>query len=243
MKEQSSHITVFAALLTSLGLLSEVSTACGQDFTAMLRGAYEVPPINSSLIGNANFTLSNNVLCSAVYYPSFPEGDLHSAPCCTWPSVGIYGPAPIGANGPLVLELRDFYPVGDLSIAASCDELRDEEVEQLKAGLLYVNLVFREFPERNMRGQICPSTPEGDCDQDGVINKDDLCSGTTPSSVVDRCGCNIEQLLPCSAPWNDHKEYVKAFRVVAMRFWKEGSITVAQRNALIKQAEESNCGE
>src|SRR5205823_1367755 len=48
--------------------------------------------------------------------------------------------------------------------------------------------------------------------------------------------------LPCLGPWADHQAYVTAFREVAIRACKEGTITTQERNALIKQAEESSCG-
>jgi len=245
MKKKSPHVTTLATRLVVCLSIVIGATIAGwaQDFTATLRGAYEVPPISGSNTGSAQFTLSNNVLTSLVYFPPAPEGDLHSALCCTWPSVGIWGPAPAGANGSLILELTTFYPEGDIVICFSTDQLSDGQLEQLKAGLLYINILFQIYPELDMRGQICPLTAAGDCDNDSVPNGQDACPATPPGTPADATGCSIAESVSCDGPWKDHKEYVRVFREIAMRFWKEGKLTIAERNELIKQAEESSCGE
>src|SRR5205085_4138447 len=93
-----------------------------------------------------------------------------------------------------------------------------------------------------VRGQICPLTSVADCDYDGVPNGHDGSPASPPGSVVDVTGCSIAELVPCDGPWINHKVYVKSFTAVAMRFWKEGKLTVGDRNRLIKQAEDSSCG-
>ncbi|HMJ64079.1 MAG TPA: thrombospondin type 3 repeat-containing protein, partial [Candidatus Binatia bacterium] len=118
--------------------------------------------------------------------------------------------------------------------------LSPEQVEQVRAGLWYVSVTL---PDGEIRGQICPLWPESDCDGDGVPNKADLCPNTPPGETVDATGCSIAQLVRCYGPWKDHKEYVKAVKEQAFRFWKEGRLTVAERNAIVKRAENSTCGE
>ena len=211
------------------------------DFAAYLWGSDEVPPNLSSYRGFGTLTLNGNRLSYDVGLP---------LPSLAPIDAGIYGPALPGMNGDLILGLPSYVLVpgvpnssfhggleyqGDLTLAP-------EQVEQLKEGLWYINISSVDFPQGELRGQICPLTPDADCDYDGVPNKEDLCPDTPPGAVVDGCGCSIEQLVPCSGPWKSHREYVMAVREQAFRFWKEGRIRVAERNRIIRQAQESNCG-
>src|SRR5256885_8362 len=175
MKEKSAQITILALrLLTCLSLLSgAIAASWAQDFTATLRGVYEVPPNSSTVSGAGKFTLSGNVLCSMIYLSYGPGGDPRFD-CCTWPSVGIWGPAPPSSNGPFVLELTyfgaeapppgppppppDWLPV----LYWSCDELNDQQVEALHEGLLYMNVISPTYPAGEVRGQICPLTSGAD---------------------------------------------------------------------------------
>jgi hypothetical protein len=242
MKNNSSHITPLAPLLpTCLLLLFGVITVGGaQQFTATLRGAYEVPPNNSSTVGAASLTLRGNLLWYFVSANLRPPGG------------GIFGPAPDGANGALILDFTNYgfgppwgpwWPghLGEL-VYGDYVQLTDKQVEELKAGLWYINLTSEDYPAGELRGQICPLTPDGDCDNDGIPNSRDDCPSTPPGAAVDATGCGIDELVPCYGPWKDEKEYLRAFRETAMRFWKEGRITVAQRNALTRQVDGSDCG-
>jgi len=212
------------------------------DFTATLRGTYEVPPNKSLLVADGHFSLDANFLYSEIDFV-FPD---------SWPtSVAIYGPAGPGENGPSILELTNhilfIHPPGppllpDYLEYWSYDELTAEQVQALKAGLLYASITTLDHPTGEVRGQICPLTSGADCDYDGVPNGHDVCPASPPGSVVDATGCSIAELVPCDGPWINHKVYVKSFTEVAMRFWKEGKLTVGERNRLIKQAEDSSCG-
>src|SRR5207249_3624238 len=102
--------------------------------------------------------------------------------------------------------------------------LTPEQTAELKAGLWYVLIRSEAHPGGELRGQICPVTPDGDCDFDGVPNKDDLCEDTKPGEAVDVNGCSIEQLCPCRTPWENHREYVRCVREQAFRLWKEKRI-------------------
>ena len=238
MKNSSHRFAILMArLLICLSLIvGATKPGPAQDFTATLRGAYEVPPNSSSTVGAASLTLIGNLLWHYVEADSWPPGG------------GIFGPAPAGATGPLILQFTNYGfvppwpgPGGEI-VYGDYVQLTDKQVEDLKAGLWYINLTSSNYPAGELRGQICPSTPDGDCDSDGVPNAQDLCPSTAPGSAVDATGCSIDQLVPCNGPWKDRKEYLKAFRETAMRFWKEGRITVAQRNTLTRQAEASSCG-
>lgn len=237
LKINSAILTTWAVPpLTFLLLLSDGLTGQAEEFTATLRGAYEVPPNDSSNFAVGNVTLNGNLLW---YYL---EADLRP------PGGGIFGPAPAGANAPLILPFTNYGFVGQWEgpaaqvVYGGYLKLTDNQIEELNAGLWYINLTSSNYLAGELRGQICPSTAEGDCDNDGVPNAQDLCPSTAPGSPVDATGCSIDQLVPCNGPWKNRKEYLKTFRETAMRFWKEGRITIAQRNALTRQAEQSDCG-
>jgi hypothetical protein len=209
------------------------------EFSVYLSGANEVPPNNSPQTGSGWFLLEGNVLNYAV-------GGIRFAPV----GAGIYGPAALGENGELIFDWSGY----QIEVPYSGDPrsggviylggyvLSPEQVEQVRAGLWYVNIRSSNFPQGEVRGQICPSFPEGDCDGDGVPNKDDVCLNTAPGDIVDGDGCSIAQLVPCSGPWRNHRAYVRAVREQAFRFWRERRITAAERNAIVRRAEQSSCG-
>jgi hypothetical protein len=225
-------------------LLTSILAANGEDtfeFVVYLHGANEVPPNASPHAGSGSFALVGDVL---TYNVALPLPTLSPA------DAGIYGPAGRGEAGGLILDwpTYQFSPpvpnsrqppailyVGSYALSA-------EQTAELMAGLWYVNIKSTNFPEGELRGQICPLAPEADCDGDGVPDLLDLCPDTIPGSVVDSNGCSIEQLVPCSGPWKTHKEYVKAVETEAFRFWKNGLISAAERNAVVKQAKASDCG-
>ena len=229
------HILKIAVLLASLlpSLAEDTS-----DFVAYLWGANEVPPNNSAATGQASFSLNGNVL---QYFIGLP------GPAVVPTGAGIFGPAVPGANedqifdvGAFLISIPNPNGLGGLEYVGVLN-LTETQIAQLKGGLWYVNVKSAKFPNGEIRGQICPLTPDADCDYDGVPNKDDLCPNTPPGSVVDASGCSIDELAPCAGPWKDQKEYVKAVRDQAFRFWKERRITVSERNAVIQQAQDSNC--
>jgi hypothetical protein len=239
MGKNLARIKNFAVLglLCSAFAFGSTRSGLALDFLVTLRGVHEIPPNNSSRVAVGSLTLNRSLL----WY--FVRTDLRPS------AGGIFGPAPAGAKGPLILEFINYgftapwWPRHDGEVVyGDYVQLTDAQVEELKAGLWYINLTSTNYPSGELRGQICPLTPDGDCDNDSVPNSRDDCPSTPPGAAVDTTGCAIDELVPCYGPWKDHKEYVKAFRETTMRFWKEGRITVAQRNALIKQADLSVCG-
>jgi hypothetical protein len=93
---------------------------------------------------------------------------------------------------------------------------------------------------------------DGDGDGDGVPNTvdgTDTCAFTPLDDVVDPAtGCSIDQLAPCEGPrgttepWKNHGQYVAAVTQSANYFMKQGLITEAEKQALVKQAADSGCG-
>ncbi len=89
--------------------------------------------------------------------------------------------------------------------------------------------------------------PDIDADNDGVPDDRDRCPDTPAGDVVNRSGCSIDQLVPCSGParggnWRSHGEYVAAVIKVADTFRNAGFITAQERSAIIDAAVRSDCG-
>ena len=100
------------------------------------------------------------------------------------------------------------------------------------------------FPMDDMTVTVHPDT---DADDDGVPDDQDRCPDTPAGDVVNRHGCSIDQLVPCSGPvrggtWRNHAEYVAAVIKVTESFQRAGLITARERNAIIKAAVQSDCG-
>ena len=81
----------------------------------------------------------------------------------------------------------------------------------------------------------------GDCDGDGVRDGQDLCPGTPPGTVVDANGCAIVQFCPCTNNWQSTREYVRCVRDAAAGFVRAGLISEAERQAIVAEAERTNC--
>jgi len=228
--------TAAIALSVTFWLISHcITPARALDYSLTLNGYYETPRNNSTNFGVGYAYTAGNWL---FYYILAIRMQPTAA--------AIFGPAPAGSNGPFITDLTNNFPDSpypDTTEYTQWIELTDEQLEQLNEGLWYVNISSSNYPLGELRGQLCPQTDDGDCDGDGVPNiLDHLCPQTLPGSPVNSIGCTIFEEVPCNGPWRDRKEYVEAFRDAAMRFWKEGKLTVKERNALIKKAEESDCG-
>jgi len=81
----------------------------------------------------------------------------------------------------------------------------------------------------------------GDCDGDGVRDGQDLCPDTPPGTVVNSNGCAIVQLCPCTNEWQSAREYVRCVRDSAAGFLRAGLISEAERQAIVAEAERTNC--
>ena len=88
---------------------------------------------------------------------------------------------------------------------------------------------------------------ETDSDCDGVGDSVDQCPNTPPGSIVNADGCSIDQLAPCAGPasggtWKNHGQYVSTVANVSEEFVEQGLITEEQRDEIISQAAQSDCG-
>ncbi|MBD0324947.1 MAG: CHRD domain-containing protein [Pyrinomonadaceae bacterium] len=114
-------------------------------FTANLSGAQEVPPTNSSATGAATLLLSPFQTTARV---SLSFNSLSSGQS----AAHIHGPAAPGTNAGVLFGL----PLGQFSNYEI--NLTQTDVQNLKDGLLYINVHSLTFPNGEIRGQFNSST-------------------------------------------------------------------------------------
>lgn len=88
-------------------------------------------------------------------------------------------------------------------------------------------------------GDIC----DPDDDNDGVMDEDDLCPNTEPGAVVNSSGCSIDDLCPCESDWKNHGAYTKCIAQSAENFVEDGLITEDEKDEIVGEAAESDCGD
>jgi hypothetical protein len=92
-------------------------------------------------------------------------------------------------------------------------------------------------------GDMC----DDDLDNDGVPDVIDACLPSPPGAVVDESGCSIWDFCPCEHPeyrsrWKNHGAYVRCISRTARRFVREGLITDDEKDAIVAEAAQSDCG-
>lgn len=117
-------------------------------FTIALRGAGGPPSYAGVEIGSGSATLDGNAF-------SFSFGNISSQFNAF--SAGIYGPAPVGSNGPVIFGLlpRHFSPLGR-TVFIGAYTLTPAQIAQVKAGFWYVNVNSPQNRNGSLRGQIVP---------------------------------------------------------------------------------------
>ena len=81
-----------------------------------------------------------------------------------------------------------------------------------------------------------------DDDNDGVLDATDQCLSTAAGATVNTDGCSIAALCPCANDWKNHGAYVSCVAHTAEDFVAAGLITDAEKDALVAEAAQSNCG-
>jgi len=124
----------------SKGAVYEIKSKPSLLFTAMLTGAQETPPNNSTATGRATLLLSPDEKTARVSLTfeslSTAQTDAH-----------IHGPAAPGVSAAPIFPL----PLGQISDFAIT--LTPAQVQDLKNGLFYVNVHSTNFPAGEIRGQ------------------------------------------------------------------------------------------
>jgi aldose sugar dehydrogenase len=125
----------------SNGAVYQIAAKPFRQFQATLTGGQEVPANNSTATGTARILLDSNDGTQArlsLNFAGLPSAQI---------SAHIHGPAPPGMNASVAVGL----PLGQLNDLQIT--LTAAQVEQLKAGLLYINVHSTDFPNGEIRGQ------------------------------------------------------------------------------------------
>ena len=143
-------IALFIVLALPSFTLPSRALAATVPLKAILNGAQEVPPNTlTSGVGAADLTLdtltgqlAGNLTFSGLTSPVT--------------AAAIHGPAPAGANGPVIALLPNFPATtsGTYSLFNSVPPLTPPQVSQMLAGLYYLNLHNSVFPSGEIRGQL-----------------------------------------------------------------------------------------
>jgi hypothetical protein len=92
--------------------------------------------------------------------------------------------------------------------------------------------------DRDGDGDICDT----DNDNDNVLDANDQCLSTEAGATVNADGCSIADLCPCANDWKNRGAYVSCVAQTAETFVAAGLITEAQKDAIVSEAAQSNCG-
>jgi hypothetical protein len=154
-------------------------------FSVSLSGTNQIPANRSRCKGAGAFTLSGNLLSYDVGLP-FPN--------LTPTAAGIYGPATNGTNGDLIFAWTNYIIVPGTPASTfrgawqykGSYTLTADQVDQLQAGLWYVNIKSADFPDGELRGQISLPTPDAGPDNPASpvnLPKPIIVPGSTPSET------------------------------------------------------------
>jgi hypothetical protein len=128
--------------------------------------------------------------------------------------------------------------VPSLEIAISgCDQDGDGVADEEDNCLTTPNPDQSDF-DGDGAGDAC----DDDDDADGVPDDGDLCAETSLGVLVDADGCSLSQLCVCEADWKNHGRYVVCVNRASQAFLAAGLITAEERDAIMSEAAESDCG-
>jgi hypothetical protein len=139
---------IVAACLAGIAALTGPSQAAPVSFTVTLKGAQQVPPVETTGIGTANLTYDpgRRLITWSLAYDGL------SGPAMT---AHIHGPAAEGRNGPPVIWLTEKSATVPNPIEGQAT-LTAEQAQQLMVGEWYINVHTRANPNGEIRGQVMP---------------------------------------------------------------------------------------
>ncbi|MCL7487734.1 MAG: thrombospondin type 3 repeat-containing protein [Desulfobulbaceae bacterium] len=86
-------------------------------------------------------------------------------------------------------------------------------------------------------GNVC----DNDADSDGIA-EGDQCPFTAAYQLVNGAGCSAQDLCPCDNQWRNHGAYVSCIARTVESFWLDGLITEAEKDEMVAEAAQSECG-
>ena len=149
--------------LAPAGTLALPATAEEMKFMAELTGAAQVPPVETEATGMADVTVDTEAMTISwiVTYEGMST-DPGSSPLM-WPvAAHFHGPATPEETGPMVINLTaDLEGAAGgadeplhLDIMEGSSELTEEQLADLRAGLLYINIHTPQNNDGEIRGQV-----------------------------------------------------------------------------------------
>ncbi len=162
----STNVILNADITDNLGIFGVTVDLgpFGNNLTATLNGAQEVPPTPSTATGSGTFTIDTaaNTLSFNISFAG-----LSGAPT----DAHIHGPAPPGANANILFSLT---PLGLTSPITGTWNYPEASEADILAGNTYVNIHTLLFPGGEIRGQILPTSNV----QNMVLTAGNITSGT-----------------------------------------------------------------
>ncbi len=136
------RLKLFAALATAALFSAGAASADVLAFTAVLKGASEVPANASKGRGEVDVTFDTNN--RTLSYTATYSG-------LSGPAIGahFHGPAAIGVDGPVIVAVAN--AASPIQGAAT---LTDAQIAELKDGKWYFNVHTKAFPGGEVRGQL-----------------------------------------------------------------------------------------
>lgn len=140
-------IVSVASILTLIGSAVPVSAQQSSIFIAVLNSGQEVPPNSSKAFGVAFVTFKEDTqeICFSI---SYTESLLTSAET----AAHFHASAPPGQNAPVIIPLA----LGSPKNGCVRPHLTDKLIEDLFAGLWYINVHTMVHPAGEIRGQLLP---------------------------------------------------------------------------------------
>lgn len=132
--------TVAVAATVSIAAFAIPASAQMMESQTMLSAQEEVPPTDSAAKGTVD--LGVDAAAKKITWTIKSEG-------LTGPATAahFHGPAERGANAPPVVDITSMMETGSAT-------LTDQQLADLQAGKLYVNIHTAKFPDGEIRGQI-----------------------------------------------------------------------------------------
>jgi hypothetical protein len=179
---RASYLAIGVAALAIGGTSLTPTDAAAQvlTVTAQLTGGQENPPVLTGSHGNATVTIDRGA--QTITY----RVNVYNLPTGLTASHIHVGPANAGLNGPIVVNFNVTQTISnDFAITgtATAADLQprpqqginswDDLVMAIASGATYVNVHSQAFPGGEIRGQLCPASP-----QENTFNNVALCVAT-----------------------------------------------------------------
>lgn len=164
--------------------------------------------------------------------PFDPDNDADADGICAFDADGALDNCP--ADGNPAQTDTDGDLVGDVCDADDDGDGVDDTADNCP---LVPNADQADF-DNDGQGDAC----DADIDGDGLNDAVDQCLGTAPGVVTDFDGCSIAQRCPCNNEWKNHGAYSRCVAHTSEDFVDLGLITEAEKDAIVSEAGESECG-